>query len=144
MDEFTEGTSSEGISRRTVIKRAGVVGAVAWTAPVLSSLGAKAFAGTPVECAGCDPQEPCTGQTPCGDTCTCLAEEGTGACFCHEISSCSALQTCSGPGQCPRGFVCARSCCDNFGFPPLCIPNCANPDAVAVRAVRGQGMTTAG
>ncbi len=38
----------EGISRRNVLKRAAVVGAVAWTAPVIQSINpTRAYAGTP-------------------------------------------------------------------------------------------------
>jgi hypothetical protein len=117
MEEFTEGTSSEGISRRTVIKRAGVVGAVAWTAPVLSSMGAKAFAGTPAACASC---AECP-QPSCGADCGCLTDVGTGDCFCHQFSFCDQLPACADSSTCPDGWVCAVSCCPGGSF---CHPPC--------------------
>jgi hypothetical protein len=130
MPEENEELTPDRLSRRTLIKRAGVAGALVWSAPVLSSLTSAAHADgsvVPVPCpGGCDPNNPCFGQGPCdapGEVfCSCVPEVGTGDCFCHESSSCSALRDCTTNADCAdlTGYVCATSCCANA----KCIPPC--------------------
>ena len=140
MTDDNEGMSPERLSRRTVIKRAGVAGAVVWTAPLLSSVTNPAHAaGSAVPCPqGCDPNNPCGGGQPvCGPSCGCVPEEGSGDCFCHQGSSCGAITPCTATSQCPDGFICANSCC---GF-AACLPPCGSPGVFAEGA-RGGAMST--
>jgi hypothetical protein len=63
---------SGGISRRKMLRRIGAGAAIAWTAPVLTSMRAPAFAQGSIGCPGgglpCQaPGDPCTGQVLCGN-----------------------------------------------------------------------------
>ena len=108
------------ISRRETLKRMGVAGALAWSAPVLSTLNTPAFAqaGTAV-CAG----------TPAGcpdDPQSCGSSGEFGFCFCIdgeclEDAFCEDLQRCP-DGTCPDGFVCQEACCSE----PRCVPVCGS------------------
>jgi hypothetical protein len=128
------------VSRRRMIKRLGAATAVAWTAPVLSTLGATpAFAqaqpcpecGPPVE----DPDPtgncPSTGAFPCGsdgpnlrNPCTCLRTI-EGGCFCHSCIDCGAIPggfdaQCGSSAECPAGWGCVLS---NCGCDPAVTPD---------------------
>jgi hypothetical protein len=72
----------KGVSRRSMLKRLGAGAAVAWSAPVLTTLGTPAFAQTPI----CDTCTSCEFGQPCGD-CACV---GTPApeCFCTNVGVC--------------------------------------------------------
>ena len=114
----------EGITRRKMIKRIGAGAAIAWTAPVLTSLKTPAFAQS-VGCpnsSGCDLSQPCNFIIPCGDgSCACWVNAAHSACFCG-----SAVQFCGDCGncpsgqdsECPSGRACIDTCC---GF------TCADP-----------------
>jgi hypothetical protein len=118
MDEPIE----EGISRRSAIKRIGVVGAVAWSAPVLSSMSAPAFAqdGTPgpnPECEGatCTTFIQCSSGNP---DCVCVSIcPGGGLCV-PGSTLCSSLLPCDNC-DCPDGQLCAVDTCCGI---PVCIP----------------------
>ncbi len=128
MDEITgtEETSAGRLSRRTAIKRIGTAGAIAWVAPVLTTVHTPAFAqvGSPPvdgECPSCAPTaDPCP-QPSCGvGVCTCLTDVSTGLCFCHQDSPCGLLEECAATSDCPDGWVCAASCCEGL----RCLPPC--------------------
>src|SRR3954470_20363625 len=76
-----EGTPVEvdhaGLSRRTILARAGIVAGAVWAAPVVTSWGATAMAGSapgpgPGTC-NCDSEAcPENGLSECGDGCGCV------------------------------------------------------------------------
>jgi len=99
------------ISRRKALKRIGAGAAVAWSAPVLSSLRTPAFAAETPRCT--DPcarcfdanAAPCGTDTVRGFTCLCsLTTEGT--CVCGSNDGCNEWGTCATSSDCPSGFVC--------------------------------------
>jgi hypothetical protein len=118
----------ENIDRRAAIKRVGAMGAVAWSAPVLSSMSAPAFAQ-----GGTDPPGACTGgtcgsYTPCSSAnpdCICAMtsiEPGDGV-FCMPGSTlCAGLTRCTGTPRdpvCPPFELCVfETCCGE----PVCVP----------------------
>src|SRR5918996_3733690 len=153
MDEMDR-EIQDRISRRRMIKRLGAATAVAWTAPVLSTLGTPAFAqGTPPPptCTSCAPvgstgdqacaNQPDCGAEPSGNPCSCLRTPREapncpdGACECHSCVFCDnpAVTPCASNAGCPAGWLCGNSCCsdpaavDDF----RCLPRCGagvNPD----------------
>lgn len=146
------------ISRRRMIKRLGAATAVAWTAPVLSSLGTPAFAQQ-ASCSGCvalgQPgdvhcaQQPDCGAEPSGNPCSCLRTDRD-TCACHSCVFCDnpAVTPCQ-PEGCPPGFVCALSCCSDPSLPDdfVCLPLCGagvNPDPCVGLRAAGSGRTSMG
>jgi hypothetical protein len=115
--------SRNGISRRRMLKRIGAGAAIAWSAPVLTSLRAPAFAQeSPCDPgAGCDLNTPCNVPIPClggNPACNCWVLSNRSACFCGPIVPCSDLQFC-GPGDsCPYGQVCVENCCGKLCYSP--------------------------
>lgn len=162
MDELDREVQDR-ISRRRMIKRLGAATAVAWTAPVLSTLG-----GTPAfaqdqpcsECTAlgqigdvhCAEQVDC-GAEPTGNPCSCLRTIDD-RCACHSCVFCDnpAITPCGsqpGAGPCPSGWICAMSCCslgdstDDF----VCHPPCGggdNPDPCVGLRAAGSGRTSMG
>jgi hypothetical protein len=137
------------LSRRKLLKRAGVVGGALWAAPVLASSasaghGRRHTCGRGFQCGG----DVCGGQTPCkppDPSCTCiqrLAGGGTLRCFCHQASFCSDLTSCDQGSDCPEGWACAASCC-SFGDPNVrfCHPPCGTP---AAGNAQGSGRMSTG
>jgi hypothetical protein len=162
MDEMDR-EIQDRISRRRMIKRLGAATAVAWTAPVLSTLGGAtpAFAQYGTSCTGCvAATEPgnvhCANQPDCGaegsgNPCSCL-RASDGSCQCHSCVFCDnpAIVACE-PEGCPTGFICALSCCSD----PMavgdyvCVPACnagVNPDPCVglTGAARGNRRTSMG
>lgn len=134
MDEHVVDESS--ISRRTVIKRVGVGAAVAWSAPVLSSLAAPAFAGTPELCAGdsCNgPEFPCGGSPRC--FCTGTAE-GRFICGCFDRGGCDGYLACDSSSDCPSGEFCTTlntpDCCGG-----ICVALCSDSCGAGAGAAGG-------
>jgi hypothetical protein len=116
---------SEGLSRRTLIKRAGIGAAVVWATPVLTSVGLGAASGSPACGPTCDATclgLPICGQRPGGgqlDLCACSMDDLSGDCFCWQNQYCSTLESCSSTKPCPSGWGCVVSCCgDSYCFPP--------------------------
>ena len=114
----------EGISRRKMIKRIGAGAAIAWTAPVLSSIRTPAFAqyGT---CNTCDVNNPCNVAIPCNNdpNCNCWVVADHSGCFCGSfVFACGDCGVCPGgtDAECPSGSRCVDTCC---GF--TCAPPCA-------------------
>src|SRR2546428_6486724 len=120
MDEEIEaGTETGGVSRRKMLKRIGTGAAIAWTAPILTSIRTPAFATTPGVCPGgglaCQaPGDHCTGQVPCGTGCFCNQNVTNGApngSFCCTVPTNCANPDCSNNSDCPAGQVCQATCC---------------------------------
>jgi hypothetical protein len=119
------------ISRRRMLKRVGAGAAVAWSAPVLSSLRTPAFASQAYPPAG-RPCENCTDWT-CGDViqecgvpvepgpCVC-DQDVEGNCFCWNNFFCSDVSTCTTSADCPGTQRCVTSCCGT-----TCAPACGTP-----------------
>lgn len=163
MDELDR-EIQDRISRRRMIKRLGAATAVAWTAPVLSTLGGAtpAFAQYGSSCQGCvalgQPgsehcaNQPDCGAEPSGNPCSCLRQNDN-TCQCHSCVFCDnpAIAPCASTADCPPGWLCALSCCsdpaatDDF----VCLPGCNrgdNPDpCVGLQgAARGGRRTSMG
>jgi hypothetical protein len=122
------------ISRRRMLKRIGAGAAVAWTAPVLTSLRAPAFAQGRY-CNQCTPDNDCINQIDCsaaGDFSCCCGRTPEGPCFCYQHGSCG--NACSSQADCAPGTTCVASCC---GF--ACQSACTSGPRGQVRA--GQRAT---
>jgi hypothetical protein len=132
----------EGISRRKMMKRIGAGAAIAWTAPILTSIRTPAFAQTAGP-APCDPGQVCAA---CGAAQACM---GNAACNCWLTSGnvCACLnfvQFCGQTPPCPNGQAdcdaaapgdtCIQTCCGM-----ICAPPCTG-QKVARRG--GSGRTT--
>ena len=140
-----------GISRRSLLKRAGVVGAIAWTTPVIASLRTPAFAASPgpdPECQGAD----CSTFINCASNpdpdlfCACFTTDVGG--FCLPSRLCNELVPCpGGTDDCPAGEVCLiGSCCGINVCQPISEGAvCDSPAAGALApARRASGLTTTG
>jgi hypothetical protein len=142
------------ISRRKLLKRAGIGAAAVWSVPFLSStasadVGIESLAN---RCHNADnsPSCPaCSGvvcATKNGKTCFCDAGVkngvGSGCCVCQGSIFCSDTIHCSGNGDCTtrfgRGWKCAQTCCAGG---PVCVPPCGQ--GLAADAI-GAGLTTNG
>jgi len=120
----------EGISRRKMIRRIGAGAAVAWTAPILTSIKTPAFAAyvtpCPDSCAGGDfgPCSPPQNGCPTG-SCTgglgCFAQHDVeGQCHCFQNIFCTCVSPCNSSSDCgPRQRCtdngCGRTCLDCCG-----------------------------
>jgi hypothetical protein len=122
---------SEGISRRRMLKRIGAGAAVAWTAPVLTSIRTPAFAQTgaacPDACNGgdfvpCTPDQPGCPDGGCTGGLGCFAQHDVeGNCHCFQNIFCSCPPAPCGsssdcaPGQFCTDNGCGRTCLDCCG-----------------------------
>jgi hypothetical protein len=143
-----EGLEFSKLSRRRMLKRIGAGAAVAWSAPVLSSLRTPAFAQYPPpheECRGatCAAFIPCSGPNP---DCVCVTtSEGTGTCT-PGSTLCSTLAICGPGGACAPGTFCAvDTCCVD----PVCIPidlsaQCPTASGAGTEARASTGAGTVG
>lgn len=97
-------TGSDGISRRQMLKRVGVVAGVAWTAPLIQSATAPAYAYNTCT-TGCGPGFPCGPGITCGSPTSCVngvcANKGWYAESCNGGGNCYS-GTCTG-GTCAKG-----------------------------------------
>jgi hypothetical protein len=110
--------SEEGISRRRMLKRIGAGAAVAWTAPIITSLRSPAFAqGSPI----CDcNSDPCFNECgPPGGGCLC-AKAIEGGCDCF-IPDCGSFEPCGASSDCGAGRRCVLECCGD----PVCATLCS-------------------
>jgi hypothetical protein len=135
---------SEGISRRRMLKRIGAGAAVAWSAPILTSLRSPAFAqGSPVPCSDCA-GDFCLGQTICGSEppfgCGCAQLVGSEpSCFCYHDDFCSNRTSCNQQSDCPPGQTCVHTCCDS-AIGQKCWDPCTQP----LSRIKGQRVATSG
>lgn len=88
-DDWAKASARPGMSRREVMKRAGLIGvATVWATPIVQSVGAPAFAATGV----CIPSDP----SGCGGTCP---------------NKCALGLTCASSGDCSSGLTCRTGVC---------------------------------
>ena len=138
-----------GISRRKLLKRAGIGGAAAvWSVPFLAST-ASADVGIETARQGCRnaDQSPhcnvCTDSLVCktknGKQCFCFAGAksgiSSGCCECQGNISCAQSPPCSSNGNCPSGWKCTFNCCGR-----TCVPPCGQ----GIAAGAAGGKTAAG
>ena len=131
---------SNSVSRRTMLKRMGIAGAVAWVTPVVTSLNTPAFAASGPT-SNCSQGGTCaSGFVQCGAVgtdCFCFTTP-TGA-GCGAVAFCAELDACGPNLDCPPGFICEiDSCCET----PVCGPICVSGRA-GVRGSVGAGATNA-
>lgn len=123
----------KGLSRRDMLKRMAIGGAVAWSAPIIMTFNSPAFAqvtSPPCDCP--TPADPCSGQTECGEDCWCVVTV-EGECFCHQTSNCVTVKSCTSSSECPPGWACAYSCCGEL----KCLPPCGTFVPAAAEAGGG-------
>jgi hypothetical protein len=134
------------VSRRRMLKRIGAGAAVAWSAPILSSIRTPAFGQVDQYPDRCDPancQFTCGGpvQTcgagPVGIGCFCDLD-ASGVCRCVQDAPCGVLVDCGPGGFCAAGTFCIPSqCCG--------VPKCVFPCGVVTRQARtADGPTLSG
>ena len=127
---------TEGISRRKMIKRIGAGAAIAWSAPILTSVRAPAFAANygcpPCPTDNCNPQfQPCdgggcqTGDCEGGQGCFSSFTQA-GCCMCFQNIFCSCIGQPSNPictkdSDCNPGQGCILGGC---GFSGACADCC--------------------
>jgi hypothetical protein len=133
---------TDGISRRKMLKRIGAGAAIAWSAPVLTSIRTPAFAQTgPPPPPGCDPGQTCSAcpfLASCHNNGNCQCWQSSpdngGGCVCNAfVAFCGDTPLCPG-GQpdCDRdlpGSTCVQTCCGQ-----LCAPACGTQ----VRSKKGR------
>jgi len=113
----------QGISRRKLLKQIGAGAAVAWTAPVLTSIRTPAFAASPPGKA-CDPGQACSpqctppacmGNSKCG--CQLTSPDNGAICQCLALVAfnpppyCGVTPCPNGQPDCPSGMTCVQTCC---------------------------------
>jgi len=121
----------EGISRRKMMKRIGAGAAIAWTAPILTSISTPAFAT--VAPSNCDPgqtcQPACDVLRPCHApfNCACFPSVADQTCTCGDLKDglCASFTPCSSQADCGAGETCVASCCPTG----ICLPACAGAKA---------------
>jgi hypothetical protein len=110
----------DGISRRRMLKRIGAGAAIAWSAPVLTSIRTPAFAQGYAACP-CF-QFDCNGPPCPGTVCACLTDVDGGE-FCSNDFSCGSTNPCTTNGDCPAGWFCqGDGCAGSCG--QVCVPPC--------------------
>lgn len=139
------------ISRRDMLKKAAIAGAVVWSAPVLSALPARAATTRPDPCQGNCINCPEQGSVPpCPrdpTNCYCFWKNGTQNCHCADLRPgsgfCDEYQTCTRNRDCRnlgRAYLCTSTCCDAFfGLEPICLAKCGRFSAAPKRASKGYG-----
>ena len=85
------------VSRRVVLKRIGAGAAVAWTAPILTSIRAPAFAQSGGACAG-KTCPACNFGDVCGTNCACVGIPVE--CFCSNVGACNSVGICQNDDDC--------------------------------------------
>src|SRR2546426_3733921 len=87
----------DSISRRRMLKRIGAGAAVAWSAPILTSIRTPAFA-TSGTCS-CPPYD-CENPQRCENGCPCAPHHGGGPCICFGDAFCNGSNTCNTDADC--------------------------------------------
>jgi hypothetical protein len=119
--------SGEDISRRRILKRIGVGAAVAWSAPILTSIKVPAFAQSFGPCREDCPPFDCENPEYCFGGCRCYPPRNGGPCVCGSAG------VCGDPGH--SDPVCSTDAdCVKFGENLVCVdvaPSCACTGDVA-------------
>jgi hypothetical protein len=143
---------TEGISRRKMLKRIGAGAAVAWSAPILTSIRTPAFAqyDNPCPDTGCPGElfEPCTGNPPGCQTGSCTENLGCfkgddfeGRCHCYQNIFCSCVQACNSSADCgPRQFCMPNTGCGGSACINCCGEGCRDEPGLS----RLKGATVRG
>ena len=128
IDDVEEGMAGRRISRRRMLQNIGVASAVAWTAPIVTSIGSKAFAAGSSTCQGNDWS---CGQELiiCGNggdlgLCVCdLNENGSPVCWADYLCGSQYAKACTSNADCANTPypVCLQTCCGQ-----TCAPLCYN------------------
>jgi hypothetical protein len=137
-EPLVDETVAAGISRRRMLKRVGAGAAIAWTAPVLSSIRTPAFGvtggGCVSESCGCDLNTPCNFAIDChssGGTCNCWVQADRSACHCGPFDACSNHQSCVTNTDCPSTQCCIENCCGRLCYAPCSVAAGSGPPAGA-------------
>ena len=122
---------TNGISRRKALKRIGAGAAIAWSAPILTSIKTPAFAQTaPPGLAPCDPGQTCAAcpflaSCHSNSNCQCwMASPDNGSvCTCQSfVAFCGDTPLCpGGQADCDAalpGSTCVQTCCGQICAPP--------------------------
>ena len=122
IDRDPESGASEGLSRRKMLGRIGLVTAVAWTTPIVTSLRTPAFAQA-VSQGACTCFEGCGNTDACNPSdCFCISSL-EGQKFCSQNFFCVDARACVSTDDCPNGWVCqGGECPGNCGN--VCVPPC--------------------
>ena len=135
--------SADGISRRRMLKRIGAGAAVAWSAPILTSIRTPAFAQSEIPvcetCSSCPDQAACNDDSSC--QCWMASPDNNNACVCNAfVAFCGDTPLCpNGQGDCDSqlpGSTCVQTCCGQ-----LCAPPCGGAQSKVKRG-KGGAKTT--
>jgi hypothetical protein len=137
IDESTEA----GISRRRMLKRVGAGMAIAWTAPVLTSLRTPAFAASPTCAAPCTDCACLGSSAVCGSDvggdCVCSKDvDGQCACVSGRCAADGCTLPCTSNTQCQADEVCMTHCGINNCAVANCLKRCGAPAGKAARSGR--------
>jgi hypothetical protein len=119
--------ASSSVTRRSLLKRAGVGAAVVGAGSIVTATTAGAaahpHAATCVHAGGCGPFLDC--HSAPHQCCGCVITV-EGCCFCMENVFCAGLHACHTSTQCPPGWACATGGC--LADPGFCVPPCGTGD----------------
>lgn len=125
--------SPDSISRRRLLKRIGAGAAIAWTAPVLTSLRTPAFGQATPICTDqdfvCDDPDSFVLCGTGNNDLDCFCEKGSGGqTICANDLFCDDARACASDGECPPDWICASNTCCPGG---VCLPPCGQAPVVA-------------
>jgi hypothetical protein len=146
MEDEERTAETERLTRKKVLKRAGVVGVAAWSAPLVFASSASA-ANPKARCIAATEANQCACSSSCvGLTALCSAD---GNCYCTiDVKGCCACinvfdgtfdcasTPCNKINDCPRGFTCVNAPCCANGAKGICVKNCTSPAGASSRAAR--------
>jgi hypothetical protein len=123
--------TDERVSRRRLLKRAGIGAAALGAGSMLtaSSAGAQPHHGDQacIDAGGC---AVCNGQQSCGSDCFCSLSVD-GCCSCYQNYFCDGAPTCHHNSDCPPGWACLTTCCSVFGYGMTCAAPCGFNEVAA-------------
>ena len=144
-----------GLSRSKLLKRAAIVGgaAVAWSTPFVTSASAAdvptagltrtkcrtTTLNTTLWCQTCSQGILVCGTAPNGTTCFCFIGRSA-CCECTGNYFCNGATLCRSNANCPAGFKCVSSCCDDVVGSFTCAPPCGS----GISSASSTGATAAG
>jgi len=124
------GQGLERLSRRRMLKRVGAGAAIAWSAPILSSLRTPAFAqGYPARCENCFDTCGDSAGSP-GGPCLCF-DDVEGNRHCTNNFFCSGAPACTSNAECEAAFGTGFFCQTGTGCGGACGQVCAPPCGTA-------------